>query len=230
MSNHSVLRLHSHEDLPLSKDVMMKQTTEKLEIFTGNKLVNELPLNKAAFSIGRDPLGDVQLMDPRISRRHARLTQISSGYYIEDCNSTNGTLLNGKRVQKHIFRPGDSLRIGDFELRYVSGSNAKRASSKPHAVVQPITKNKRSKLQKGTLFFIQGSQEGEVKSLTKPLFTVGHPGASVAVIARRTHGTYLLHIGGELPEVNGEAITNTVQLHNGDVIDVGEDKIKINLS
>ncbi|MFC1603215.1 FHA domain-containing protein [Pseudomonadota bacterium] len=230
MSNHSVLRLHSHENRPLSKDVMMNQTTEKLEIFTGDKLVNELPLNKAALLIGRDPQGDVQLMDPRISRRHARLTQISSGYYIEDCNSTNGTLLNGKPVQKHLFKPGDSLRIGDFELRYVSESGAKRAASRSSAVVQPITKNRRNKLQKGTLFFLQGSQEGEVKSLTKLLFTIGCPGASVAVIARRTHGTYLLHIGGELPEVNGVEIVNTVQLQDGDVIDVGKDKIKINLS
>ena len=152
MSNHSVLQLHSHEDLPLSKDVMMKQAAGKLEIFSGDKLVNELPLNKAAFSIGRDPKGDVQLMDPRISRRHARLTQISSSYFIEDCSSTNGTLLNGRPVHKHVFRPGDSLRIGDYELRYVNADGAKRPIDIPQAVVQPITKSRRSKLQNGTLF------------------------------------------------------------------------------
>ena len=69
-----------------------------------------------------------------------------------------------------------------------------------------------------------------MKSLTKSLFTIGRPGVSVAVIARRAHGTYLLHIGGELPEVNGVEIANTVQLHDGDVVDVGEDKIKVSLN
>jgi len=208
----------------------MKQTTRKLEVFSGGALVNELPLDKAALSIGRDPLGDVQLMDPRISRRHARLTQISSSYFIEDCDSTNGTLLNGRPVHKHVFRPGDSLRIGNFELRYVMAGAEEQPADVVHATVQPITKKRRAELQKAVLFFLRGSEEGQVKSLKKSLFTIGHPGESVAVIARRTHGTYLLHIGGELPAVNGVKISNSVQLQADDVIDVGEDKIKISLS
>jgi len=208
---------------------MTKKTIGKLEIFSGDKLVSEWPLNKTPLSIGRDPQGDLLLMDPRVSRRHAKLTQISSNYFIEDCNSTNGTLLNGRPVHKHVFRPGDNLRIGNFELRYVMTDDAKNATHTPSAVVQPIAKNGRAELQKVALFFLQGSQEGQVKTLRKTLFTIGSPGGSVAVIARRTHGTYLLHIGGEMPEVNGEKITNTGQLQDGDVIDVGEDKIKITL-
>ncbi len=208
---------------------MTIQTIGKLEIYSGDELVSELPLNKTALSIGRDPQGDVLLMDPRISRRHAKLTQISSSYFIEDCDSTNGTLLNGRPVHKHVFRPGDSLRIGNFELRYVAADDAKQPNHVMHALVQQITQKRRAELQKVALFFLQGAQKGQVESLRKPLFTIGSPGESVAVIARRTHGTYLLHIGGEMPEVNGVEITHTMQLQDGDVIDVGEDKIKITL-
>jgi len=230
MSMHSVLRLHSQDAPPLSKDMMTKQTTRKLEIFSGDALVSELPLNKTALSIGRDPEGDVLLLDPQISRQHARLTQISSNYFIEDCDSTNGTLLNGRPVNKHVFRPGDSLRIGNFELRYVVEEDQEQPDEVVHAVVRPVRKGRRARAHKGMLFFLQGPEAGQVKSLKDPLFTIGRPGESVAVVALRAHGTFLLHIGGDMPEVNGEEVTKqTVQLQHGDVIDVGEHQIKITL-
>ncbi len=143
--------------------------------------------------------------------------------------STDFSRLNGRPVHKHVFRPGDNLRIGNFELRYVIADDAKCLVAASHAVVQPITENRRAELQKVSLLFLQGAQKGQVKFLKKTLFTIGRPGESVAVITRRTHGTYLLHVGGEMPDVNGKKITNTGQLQNGDVIDVGEDKIKITL-
>jgi len=206
---------------------MAKQTIRKLEVFSRGMLISELPLDKAALSIGRDPQGDVQLIDPKISRQHARLTQISSNYFIEDCNSTNGTLLNGRPVHKHIFRPGDNLQIGNFELRYVVADGARQSANVAHAAVQPVEKGR---LQKGMIFFLQGPEAGQVETLKDPLFTIGRPGESVAVIARRTQGIYLLHIGGEMPEVNGTEMTKqTMQLQHGDVIDVGEHQIKITL-
>ena len=224
------MRLHSCNELPKSKDLVIKQAIKKLEVFSGGTLVNELPLDKSALSIGRDPQGDVQLVDPKISRLHAKLIQISSNYFIEDCDSTNGTLLNGRPVHKHIFRPGDNLQIGNFELRYVVAEEAKKSADVTHAVVRQVAQKRGSKLQKVLLFFLQGPESGEVKRLTNPLFTIGRPGESVAVVARRTLGTYLLHIGGDMPDVNGvEMVEQTVQLQHGDLIDVGEHHIKIAL-
>ncbi len=209
---------------------MTKQAVKKLVVFSGGAWVNELPLDKTTLSIGRDPQGDLQLADPKISRLHARLTQISSNYFIEDCNSTNGTLLNGRPVHKHIFRPGDNLQIGNFELRYVLADDAAQLDETMHAVVQPAIKNRGESRQKVVLFFLQGPESGQVVRLTEPLFTIGRPGESVAVVARRTQGAYLLHIGGEMPVVNGaEVVQQTVQLQDGDVIGVGEYQIKIAL-
>ncbi len=230
MNSHSTLRLHSYDDLSKPKGQMTKQAIKKLEVFSGGTLIDELPLDKAALSIGRDPQGDVQLTDPKISRLHAKLTKISSNYFIEDCDSTNGTLLNGRPVHKHIFRPGDNLQIGNYELRYVVAEEATKPADVTHVVVEPAAKRGGDKLQKVLLFFLQGPESGEVRELKNPLHTIGRPGGSVAVVARRTQGTYLLHIGGEMPEINGVEMTEqTVQLQHGDIIDVGEHQIKITL-
>jgi hypothetical protein len=64
-------------------------------------------------SIGRDPdYADVALMDPAISRKHCILSKHGSTVKVEDPGSTNGTFVNGHRVESAEIHPGDNLRIG----------------------------------------------------------------------------------------------------------------------
>jgi len=49
--------------------------------------------------IGRDPMVDISLNDPEVSRQHVRLTQTASGYVLEDLGSTNGTFINGEQLE-----------------------------------------------------------------------------------------------------------------------------------
>lgn len=64
-------------------------------------------------SIGRDPdYADVALMDPAISRKHCVISRRGNVIRVEDPGSTNGTLVNGHRVEKAEIKPGDNLRIG----------------------------------------------------------------------------------------------------------------------
>jgi hypothetical protein len=64
-------------------------------------------------SIGRDPdMSDWTLMDPAISRRHCFLTKEDGVLRVEDIGSSNGTFVNGERVQEAEVRPGDALRVG----------------------------------------------------------------------------------------------------------------------
>jgi serine/threonine-protein kinase len=66
-----------------------------------------------SLSIGRDPdYADVALMDPAISRKHCVISRQGSVIRVEDPGSTNGTLVNGNRVESAEIRPGDNLRIG----------------------------------------------------------------------------------------------------------------------
>lgn len=52
-------------------------------------------------TIGRAPACSLQLQDPHISSRHLLIKEGGSGFVIEDC-STNGTWLDGERLQKGV--------------------------------------------------------------------------------------------------------------------------------
>jgi hypothetical protein len=67
--------------------------------------------------IGRHGGCDVVLSDPCVSRRHARLFFRDGGWYLQDLESTNGTVLNGVRIGRCRLRPGDRLVVGDEHLQ-----------------------------------------------------------------------------------------------------------------
>jgi pSer/pThr/pTyr-binding forkhead associated (FHA) protein len=56
------------------------------------------------------------LDDPTVSRRHARLRRRDGCWSIEDLASTNGTRLNGWRIEDARLRDGDRLALGGAEM------------------------------------------------------------------------------------------------------------------
>ena len=70
-------------------------------------------------SIGRSTDADVRIEDRFASGVHARLYSRGASYYVEDMNSTNGTFLNGGRLDGEAeLSDLDELRIGDTEFRF----------------------------------------------------------------------------------------------------------------
>lgn len=69
-------------------------------------------------SIGRSKESDVQISDRYASSLHARVFERAGRYFVEDMNSTNGTLLNGATlVGEAELIDGDTVQIGDTEFR-----------------------------------------------------------------------------------------------------------------
>ena len=61
----------------------------------------------------------MRLSDARVSRRHARVRREAAGYVLEDLGSSNGTFLNGAKIDQACpLRDGDIVRIGPFEVRF----------------------------------------------------------------------------------------------------------------
>ncbi|MEJ2452433.1 MAG: FHA domain-containing protein [Gammaproteobacteria bacterium] len=83
--------------------------------FNGRK-VDELLLTRNLMTIGRKLDNDIRLEDTTVSSVHARLLCKPSGLYIEDCDSTNGTLVNGLPVQSKKLMNGDIVVIGKYTL------------------------------------------------------------------------------------------------------------------
>ena len=70
-------------------------------------------LTSARATVGRErSVADVVLRDPNVSRRHAELTFTGSDWSIEDLNSTNGTMVNNRRITRCPLRNGDVLTFG----------------------------------------------------------------------------------------------------------------------
>jgi len=68
--------------------------------------------------IGRSPGADIVLGDDFVSGRHARVAPAGDSAIVEDLGSTNGTVLNGKRLSvPTTLREGDTIDIGSVRLR-----------------------------------------------------------------------------------------------------------------
>jgi pSer/pThr/pTyr-binding forkhead associated (FHA) protein len=66
--------------------------------------------------LGRSKDCDVQVEDANVSRRHAELRREGPSWWLVDLGSTNGTELNGKRVQRVKLSDGDTITLGATEL------------------------------------------------------------------------------------------------------------------
>jgi pSer/pThr/pTyr-binding forkhead associated (FHA) protein len=70
--------------------------------------------------IGRAAECDISVPADEISRRHALIKPTLDGLSVEDLGSSNGTYINGKRVQKGFLNPGDELRLDAVRFIFVA--------------------------------------------------------------------------------------------------------------
>lgn len=89
-----------------------------LTILKGEKAGYSFNLDKQKTSIGRSDENDLVLADRRASRFHAEIERRPEGYVIRDLGSTNGTMVRGRRVQERLLEDGDTLTMGETEMRF----------------------------------------------------------------------------------------------------------------
>ncbi len=76
-------------------------------------------LDKEKVVIGRGEDADLMLPNISVSRHHAQLLWDGETSSIEDLDSSNGTLVNGKRVEGAVLSSGDEILLGKFNLVYM---------------------------------------------------------------------------------------------------------------
>src|SRR5688572_11111042 len=69
--------------------------------------------------IGRKPTNDIQIENLAVSGEHACIVTILADSFLEDLGSTNGTLVNGNQIKKHILQNSDVIEIGKYKMKYV---------------------------------------------------------------------------------------------------------------
>ena len=75
-------------------------------------------LGEAIVTIGRHPESNLVLADPNVSRNHAEIRPQGDGYVVVDLGSTNGTRVNGVRVDTQVLEDGDELTFGNTRMRF----------------------------------------------------------------------------------------------------------------
>jgi hypothetical protein len=80
----------------------------------------DFELNASQMMIGRGGQNDIALaQDEYVSARHARFEPRQDGVWVQDLGSTNGTFLNGARLERpRRLTHGDIVRVGETDLRY----------------------------------------------------------------------------------------------------------------
>ncbi len=220
----------------------------KLIITESSGVSRELLLDKERVSIGRHADNDICLNDKAVSGHHAVIITILADSFLEDLDSTNGTLVNGRQIAKHPLSNDDTISIGRNSLRYLSRNPSdedfdKTVILRPSAIpampqaapAAAAAPGLESKQLSGKLRVESGSNAGRELELTKALSTIGKPGLQVAAITKRGDGFYIVHVGaaagGKRPTVNGMEIDQQARrLNKDDLIEVAGTKMRFLLS
>ena len=217
----------------------------KLILSLDNAVIRELPLDRERLTIGRKAHNDLQIDNLAVSGEHALVVTILDDSFLEDLGSTNGTLVNGNPVKKHILQDNDVIEIGKYRLKYVNEAPVSQASVSNFernmvlrttpggaatqsasgfgdtqvsmaASVAPAGRAADGALDKlAAIQILSGPSAGKELELVKNLTTLGKPGVQVAVITRRPHGYFIAHVEGE-----------NYPIVNGKVLDIQPHQLK----
>ncbi|MFT3961206.1 FHA domain-containing protein [Propionivibrio sp.] len=227
----------------------------KLILSMDGLVLKEIGLNKERMTIGRRPSNDIQIDNLAISGEHAAVVTILNDSFLEDLNSTNGTLVNGQPIKKHFLKNGDVVELGKYKLKYIAEAAAPadpdyertmvlrpnmltpapapapaaappRAGDAPAPQAVPVPAAAPAAL--GAIQVLNGANAGRELELTKTLTTLGKPGRQVAVIARRPQGYFITHVeGASFPAVNGQTLDAQAHpLKDHDVIEIAGIKME----
>ena len=104
-----------------------------LTIITGKQTGTHFELTNRTMSLGRDPSRDIQIMDPKVSRRHAVIRHHESAYLITATKAKNGILINGNESNCEMtLRDGDEITLGDTAMRFEQTSSPDQTDAVHH--------------------------------------------------------------------------------------------------
>lgn len=153
----------------------------KLILSLEGSVIREIPLNKERVTIGRKPQNDIQIENLAVSGEHARIVTILNDSFLEDLGSTNGTLVNGNPVKKHILQDNDIIEIGKYKLKFLVEAPA--AQPEEQASMEDFEKTMilRAPAAAQAAAKAFGDTQGMQAAAAAPVVTAVPPAAAAAV-------------------------------------------------
>ncbi len=217
---------------------------DKLILNFKESTLKEFPMDKDAFTIGRKPANDIQIDNPVVSGKHARVFKEGRKVVVEDLGSTNGTFVNKKKISKCELKHKDIIFIGKHTIVFLSddpvaqleASAADDDDLDATMVLQTKAHAKMSGASKaglGGLTVIEGTSDKTEFELTARLSTIGKAETSTvkikgllapktaALINRGNNGYVIAPPGsGAKITVNGQPLAGRRPLKDGDIIEL----------
>jgi pSer/pThr/pTyr-binding forkhead associated (FHA) protein len=81
-----------------------------------NTILDTFKIDKDEITIGRNSANDITIDNLSVSDRHARIVRDKTGYFLEDLDSTNGTLVDGRKITRVGLGPKQEITIGKHTL------------------------------------------------------------------------------------------------------------------
>lgn len=198
-----------------------------------------IDLTGDSFAIGRKSDNDLAIDDHTVSSHHARIVRVQSVFFVEDLKSTNGTVLNGKPVERAQLHDADVITIGQHRIIFQDCTPTPATTISPDQTELDQTmaisgKNLRTGQTATARVLVTGGKTVQLEyQLTKPASLIGsQKGAAIqltgwfapksaALISNRS-GVYSISPsqGAKKVQVNGKEVVGQQQLHNGDMIEV----------
>ncbi len=119
-----------------------------LRFISGKYQGGEFPLTEGhEVVVGRSSDLDMVLVEELVSRRHAAFSMKDGQITIEDLGSTNGTFVNGERIQKATLKEGDRVLIGTSILKLVPEADHGPSERAARATLGKVTEKQVGKLR-----------------------------------------------------------------------------------
>jgi pSer/pThr/pTyr-binding forkhead associated (FHA) protein len=122
----------------------------KLILSMDGLVLKEIELDRERITIGRRPYNDIQINNLAISGEHAVIVTILNDSFLEDQNSTNGTLVNGKPIKKRVLHHNDVISMGKYTLKFLKVPNE----------AQRLTEEKRIEMDVPLIGYSRRGQDG----------------------------------------------------------------------
>ena len=210
----------------------------KLTLSFKGKVLKIFPVLKGTMTVGSDPSCTILIDSLAIQPQHAQIDTVENDSVIRDLGTEDGTFIGATKLESmHPLKDGDVIRVGKHTLTY---SYSEDITTETDAIVEnitaaveeeaPIQMDAKEKTQ-GWLQIMSGSNLGKTMSLNKAMTNLGKPGISTAVIAKRQDGYFISQLEGNHPLLikNKELGSSTLQLTDGDTIQIGNIKMQFYL-
>jgi hypothetical protein len=187
-------------------------------------------LQKHRTTLGRKHHNDIVLADLSVSGAHCVFEREGPAeVWVKDMGSTNGTYINGERVQRKRLDDQDVVSLGVYLIRYLGRPAAVEVGLTAPMRLEDLGAPGSDGALHASLRVLEGKSAGLEMPLVKTVTTFGQPGDAVVAVYHRRYGYFIALVeGGERPAFhNGQAIGADARLlADQDIVELAGSKIQ----